>query len=268
MLELDEEARWLVHAGTFDAHLEQTRQRVAAAGPVLSRAQLYNANAKYLLASLSLGADLGNAHRASCGSAARRFHQDFFGPGRGIVAGLCQAIRERFRPEDGTAPPPDVPEAWVYWPITAGGLGLTNPLITSAQYDAASRDRKRVPAPASRWPGWDVQDNEWSAYYKHLLEPVAPAEPKETKVMKTLVDDFIQRGSTISAGQQKGLTAYWRWILYTYGPQILQRFGTFRFLITELVPLQLISQQRVQDTSLDGAEPGAGREADADDIPF
>ena len=70
--------------------------------------------------------------------------------------------------------------------------------------------------------------------------------------MKTLVDDFIQRGQKISAGKQKGLSPYWRWVLYTYGPQILQKFGTFRFLITELVPMQLIGEQRLQDSSLDG----------------
>jgi hypothetical protein len=79
------------------------------------------------------------------------------------------------------------------------------------------------------------------------------AEPKDTKVMKTLTDDFIQRGQTISAGKQKGLSSYWRWILYTYGPQILQKFGTFRFLIPELVPMQLIGEQRLQDSSLDSS---------------
>jgi hypothetical protein len=75
--------------------------------------------------------------------------------------------------------------------------------------------------------------------------------------MKTLVDDFIARGSDLSAGRQQGLTSYWRWILCTYGPQILRSFGTFRFLITELVPLQLISRQLVQDSSLDHAGPSA-----------
>jgi hypothetical protein len=38
-------------------------------------------------------------------------------------------------------------------------------------------------------------------------------------------------------------------VLALYGPQILQRFGTFRFLITELVPLQLIRRQRLESFS-------------------
>jgi hypothetical protein len=35
-----------------------------------------------------------------------------------------------------------------------------------------------------------------------------------------------------------------------YGPEILARFGTFRFLITELVPLQLISGRLLEASSL------------------
>jgi hypothetical protein len=79
--------------------------------------------------------------------------------------------------------------------------------------------------------------------------------------MKTLLDDFIARGSEISAGKQSGLAPYWRWVLCTYGPQILQRFGTFRFLITELVPLQLIRGRLVEDSSLDGTGPSTGGRA-------
>jgi hypothetical protein len=61
--------------------------------------------------------------------------------------------------------------------------------------------------------------------------------------MEALVNDFIRRGSEMADRLQQGLSAYWRWILYLYGPQILDFLGTFRFLITELVPLQLIIQK-------------------------
>jgi hypothetical protein len=136
--------------------------------------------------------------------------------------------------------------------LTAGGLGLQNPLVKAGQYAETHRQRKRLEPPPDRPPGWDTQENEWSEYYERLLQRLKEAEPKDTKVMKTLVDDFIQRGQKISAGKQKGLSPYWRWILYTYGPQILQKFGTFRFLIPELVPMQLIGEQRLEDSSLDG----------------
>jgi hypothetical protein len=264
MLELDDRGDWRVCAELFENHRAQTRDRIAAARSIFSRVQLYNANARYLLNALALDSPLGEVHRASVEDAVRRFHQELFGPGRGIVEGLSAAIRERFRPDGGDAAL--IPAAWVYWPITAGGLGLTNPLTIVGQYAEGYKQRTAVEKPDKRYPGWDRQNNKWSAYYTHLLRAIKPIEPKDTKVMKTLVDDFIARGGDVSAGKQRGLSSYWRWILYTYGPEILQRFGTFRFLITELVPLQLIGQQRLQDTSLD--EIKASVAAEGEDIPF
>jgi hypothetical protein len=252
MLELDEKGDWAVHAPTFAAHLEQSRQRLTAAGSLLSQVQVYNANVKHLVSSLALGVALGDAHRASVGQAIREYHDAFFGPGHGIVAGLATAIRERFLGDTG--PTRDIPEGWIYWPITAGGLGLRNPEIVAAQYAEGYRGRQPVAPPSARAVGWDILKNDWADYYAYLLEPVGDLQPADTKVMKTLVADFIARGSELSAGKQKGLSSYWRWILVTYGPQILQRFGTFRFLITELVPLQLISHQLVQDSSLEGSQ--------------
>jgi hypothetical protein len=246
MLELNEAGEWGVHPEAFQAHLEQARTRVSGAARLLSKVQVYTANSRYLSASLSLGAPLGEAHREATTAAVRAFHQEFFGPDEGIVAGLCAALRERFALGSDTP----IPEAWIYWPITAGGLGLRNPMITAAQYAAAYRERAAVLPPARRFPGWDRERNEWSALYGDLLEEIEPQEPKETTAMQALVNDFIARGGELSLGQQQRLQPYWRWVLSTYGPQILERFGTFRFLITELVPLQLIGEQHLQDTSL------------------
>jgi hypothetical protein len=265
MLELDEQGQWHVHAETFEAHRKQSRQRVGAARSVLSRVQRYNGDVKYLLSSLALGADLGETHRAEAERAVRQFHLSFFGTEQGVVAGLCEAIRERFLPAAGD--PADIPESWVHWPITAGGLGLRNPVLVAGQYAGGFRGRRAPALPETREPGWNVHVNPWAAYYQHFLNLVPPAEPSENRVMKTLLEDFIARGKEISAGGQEGLGAYWRWVLCTYGPQILQRFGTFRFLITELVPLQLISRQLVQDSSLGGERPAPGRDT-GEEIPF
>ena len=269
MLELDERGEWQVHEDTFATHLKQTRERVNAAPSILSRVQLYNANLKYLLESLTMGADLGESHRESAERAIGRFHHHFFSPDKGIVGGICEAIRTRF--DSNGRGLGDIPEAWVYWPITAGGLALRNPLVVAGQYAVAFRGRElSLPLPSSPpSPGWNRHDNEWSAFYRHLLAPFQPIGPSETKVMQTLVNDFIDRGKDISAGQQTDLDPYWRWILCTYGPQILQRFGSFRFLITELVPLQLISRQLVQDSSLEDGKPAEGEaEETGEAIPF
>jgi hypothetical protein len=75
-------------------------------------------------------------------------------------------------------------------------------------------------------------------------------------VMETLVKDFISRGTELSAGQQKTLSPYWRWVLYIYGPQILESFGTFRFLFSELVPLQILTSRQSADGGADDVEVG------------
>jgi hypothetical protein len=67
MLELDGLGSWTVHPKTYDAHLEQSRARLAAAPSVLSLVHLYNANLKYLLNAVVLGGPLGDAHRESAG---------------------------------------------------------------------------------------------------------------------------------------------------------------------------------------------------------
>ena len=64
---------------------------------------------------------------------------------------------------------------------------------------------------------------------------------------KTLINDFIARGAELSSGKQQKLAPYWRWVLYIYGPHIREALGTFHFLISELVPLQLTMRTRGQD---------------------
>jgi hypothetical protein len=76
-----------------------------------------------------------------------------------------------------------------------------------------------------------------------LTTEIQAGEPAANTVMETLVTDFIHRGSEMTNRHQAGLSPYWRWILSIYGPQMLDLLGTFRFLITELVPLQLIIQK-------------------------
>ena len=142
----------------------------------------------------------------------------------------------------------------MYWPVTAGGLGLRSALVLGGQYRQAMADRKdqRHDAPTTRPADGQYGDTGWTAFYEDQLVTLEPAKPRESKVMKAMVDDFIARGQEISAGRQAGLSDYWRWVLCTYGPEILDRFGTFRFLLTDLVPLQLIHEQLLHDSSLEG----------------
>lgn len=249
MLTLDQRGAWSVHEASFQQHLAQSRRNVTAAGVVLSKVDIINADLTHLARAVALGADLGDQHRTEVNAALIRFADDYFGPGQGIVAALCEDIVSLVGPltdVDQQAPPQVIPEAWLYWPITAGGLGLSNPYIMAGQYaEAVRRRRDRVAVPQRPAEAtWNTRDNQWARYYKQLLEPLDPVAPADTAATKSLTQDFIARGTTISQGAQTTLTSYWRWILSVYGPEIRERFGTFRFLNTELVPLQLLGARR------------------------
>ncbi len=250
MLELQEEGEWGIHEPTFRTFQQDTRKHVTAKHALLARVNLYNAQLRFLMASIGVAMDLGDAHRRSVNEALRRFEADFFGPGMGIAAGLRNSIRERYLGETQLS---HLPEGWMYWPITAGGLGLRSAGVLGGQYQQAFEKHRamRVPAPTTRPENWQRDNEEWSAYYSDQFKTLEPEGPKESKVMKALVEDFIARGQEISGGKQQSLSEYWRWILSIYGPEILDKFGTFRFLLTDLVPLQLIHEQLLHDSSLE-----------------
>lgn len=251
LLELNPEGQWQVHEPTFKSFLEDTRRSVSAKHAVLSKVTLYNGHLRYLTSALGLALDLGATHRRSINQTLHQFDADFFGPGNGIVGWLQREIQHRYL--QGTQIT-SLPESWMYWPITAGGLSLRCALVLSGQFQVAydARQKNPVAAPTSRPDNWQNGDSKWTAFYNHLHARLEPAKPNESAVMKTLINDFIARGQEISAGKQTSLSDYWRWILSIYGPEILERFGTFRFLLTDLVPLQLIHEQLLHESSLDG----------------
>jgi hypothetical protein len=242
MLELDEQGDWGVAQAVFDAHLAQAQDEVHEEQAILARVQKYNANFRFLKNALGATVHLGEVHRTAVQNAVAFYQLHFFAPDRSIVDGLVEEIHARFFAQDDVT----IPESWIHWPVTAGGLGLHNPLLDLSQY----RPVKKPSAPTEREPGWGQHNNAWAEFYRGCISEIPPVLPKETPQFKALVQDFIQRGKTISGGAQTDLSPYWRWVLAIYGPEILERLGSFRFLITELVPLQLISRQFLQDTSL------------------
>lgn len=271
LLALDQAGQWRVDASAFEAYLEQTRQQVARATSIIARIQVYNAGAAYLEQALALTIPLGEAHRQSVSQAIARWHYAFFDENQGIVDALRGAMRERFT---GAATAAALPEAWLYWPITAGGLGLRQVVMRTASYAEAFAQRQPPATPSDRAADWQRRVNDWSRFYGALLTAVKPIEPAANQVMETLVKDFISRGTSLSSGKQKTLSAYWRWVLYVYGPQILESFGTFRFLLSELVPLQLLTERYLEDPEASEAGistldrmSGAG-DMQAGDIPL
>ncbi|MFD0599573.1 reverse transcriptase domain-containing protein [Catellatospora coxensis] len=64
MLTLDQRGEWSVHEAAFQQHLAQSRGSVMAAGAVLSKVDIINADLTHLARGVALGADLGDGHRA------------------------------------------------------------------------------------------------------------------------------------------------------------------------------------------------------------
>lgn len=252
---LDADGQWTVNEAAFNQYLTQAREQVTRAPSTIARVEAYNAASAYLEHSLALRAPLGETHRRSVSMAVARFHHAFFQESGGIIEALRNLIAERFL---DTTSPIHLPEAWLLWPITAGGLGLRQPALLAASFAESFATRKALRVPEERREDWLRRSNDWARYYEALLPEVAPVEPAPNKVMETLVDDFISRGGDLSAGHQTSLSTYWRWVLYVYGPQILEWFGTFRFLFTELVPVQLITQRYFAAGDIEDSESSDG----------
>lgn len=251
LLTLDAQGHWETDAAGLEVEMERARRQIAHAPSILERVRQYNATLAHLEQSLALAAPLGEAHRESVRAAYARCQSTLFDSGTDATAALHGMVRERFMDTGVTA---ELPEAWLYWPITAGGLGLRQAQLRAESYAEAFARRTPVAVPDERPGDWQRRNNPWARFYRSLLTPISPVAPTPSAMMETLVKDFISRGADLSAGQQKTLSPYWRWILYIYGPQILESFGSFRFLFSELVPLQILTSRQSVDGGADEAE--------------
>jgi hypothetical protein len=265
LLVLDERGDWSVNLPKLEEHIEKTAQRLQTTSSIIGQVDVYNANMNYLMRAIAASAPLGNVHRQSIAQAIARFHYGLFGENQGISARLQKQLHERYLQgaRSGT-----IPEALLYYPITAGGLGLNNGMIVEACFATTYRKRNATALPEKRPRDWQYRSREWGMFYIDPMVEVKPAKPEQTTMMESLVKDFIERGSSLTSGRQQDLSYYWRWILYIYGAQILETFGTFRFLIEELVPMQLIVQQRMGDSSLFEDSEAGQAPSNMDDIPF
>ena len=249
LLELNEVGEWLVSEQAFADYLSGARNNVHAKNAVLAKVTTYNEHLQHLTYSVGLAMDLGKPHRESVNLALARFHDRFFDDATSISDGLRACIQERYGTQEADREMQiQLSESWMAWPITAGGLGLRLANILSGQYQIAfdERQAKRKPVPSKRVAEWQYDDSAWHEYYSDQLVDLEPAACRESKRMDQLVEQFIARGKKISGGQQEGLSEYWRWVLSIHGQSILDQFGTFEFLMTELLPLQLIQEKLMQ----------------------
>ena len=220
---------WRIDEDSFRALVDRTRARLEAAPSVLRAVRIWGDEARYLAGALVCDTPLGWAddnHGHLCTAAMRRFH-DEVAPG-GLESWLRAKIVDRLGHEPSTA--------WLRWPITAGGLGLYDPMI-----DLCTRKLVRPELPSE--PPDETGSQAWGKLYEASHMPCPPLKPSEDAMSQARVKDFIARGSQVQGKKQEGLKPYWRWILAAHGDDILETFGTFRFLSHHLIPLELVSQR-------------------------
>ncbi len=244
VLRLGGDTGWRLHEPMLERLQDWARRQVEAGGTTLEMVRAYNDAIRFLLSVLGLSVDLGPDHLHEAAGRLAVLQRDLFGPGRGIAAELHARLSQQFR--DSRLQQRGLPESLLYWPVTAGGMGLMQPLLSIAAY-ARGRVKVAVPAvppnrPLAGSDGW-LNALEWRTFYNKLIVACPAQPPSETPAFAGLVQDFIARGTEVAGRRQVGLKPYWQWILYTYGPPLLDALGTFRFLLTELVPLGLIFER-------------------------
>jgi hypothetical protein len=255
MLRLTAEGAWELDGPSWERFQAILRRQLSRPMPVLTLISIYNDALRYILKFLGFLAPLGPAHREQIAQAVAQMHNSLFGEG-------CGVLEEARRRGQGGAAHERLPEALFYWPLTAGGLGLFNPVAALAAYHQAALDWKEPQPPGDGRREWQAWEDPWLLYLQGWLNPIQPATPAPTPGLEALLADFVARSGEVAGKpaperknrrrrkQRVNLSVYWQWVVYTYGPQLLDALGTFRFLITELVPLQLIVLNRIAASSL------------------
>ncbi len=224
---------------------------------LIDAVRAYNEALGLFTSTLAIRRPLDASHRVAIGQALTHFERGVLGE-----AGALEWCRARLAPDARDA----LTEALLHWPITAGGLGLAHAHVDVARFERQWQGRQIVPAPEKRAPSCEVRETDWGRFFAQWSNELVDVRVDASPQMEALITDFIQRGSEVGGRHQSNLSSYWRTIVQMYGPDILERFGTFRFLLTELVPLRLITHG---DASLSDLGPASSNDHDTyDDIPF
>lgn len=200
---------------------------------------VYNTHISFFLKSFAIGYPLGKQHVEQINQTVAQFGKQLLGNQENIFEVLKQRLITKFPHMEQAIQ--NLPEAWYYWSLTAGGFALQNPFCHIVSIAESYKNLTHLPK--NDFEGLDKRQIEMKlkdifVFYKN--RQLTPVAPKSTPVMQGLMNDFIDRGTEVSGKKQNGLGIYWQWLLYTYGYQLLDNFGTFRFLLTELVPLETI----------------------------
>ncbi|KAJ3129755.1 hypothetical protein HK098_000124 [Nowakowskiella sp. JEL0407] len=107
--------------------LEETKRSI------LTFVNIYNSYIRFFLkmfAANPISYVLGDEHLRIIGDCIAEIHDSVVG-GESVIGYLEKIVRKRYLGESGIE---RIAEAWFYWPITAGGLAVINPLVTLSAF--------------------------------------------------------------------------------------------------------------------------------------
>lgn len=268
-LELTGDGAWMPSEPAIAEATALARQKIGEARSLLDAVAVANTHLRRFVAALAPSAPLGPEHLSRVGERVTRFQETIF------EGGLHAHLTRRVTSLAPGAWIDRIPRAWLHWPLTAGGLGLVDGHVELAPFAHAPPPTPIASDEADEVDETDeatveTEDGVLASQYDERLTPHTPAAPEENPVLDGLAADFVKRRSEIHGGAASAnaspsgaeLAPYWRWVLSTHGPDILAAFGSYRFLLHQLLPIHLIQSRRFRK-----ATPRPDATGD-DDIPF
>lgn len=238
-LSLNQDGNWKINQDAVAKFAQTLSKQLNNTSSVFDLCNVYNTHISFLLKSFAIGYPLGKEHIESINQTIAKFEKQLLNNQESIFEVLKKRLITKFPQMEEAIQ--KLPEAWYYWSLTAGGFALQNPFCHIVSITESYKNLSTFYK--TSFEGLDKQQIDTKlkdVFVFHRHRQLMPIAPKSTPVMQGLMNDFIDRGTEVSGKKQNGLGIYWQWLLYTYGYQLLDSFGTFRFLLTELVPLETI----------------------------
>eukprot|EP00382_Lankesteria_abbotti_P002383 CAMPEP_0113847850 /NCGR_PEP_ID=MMETSP0372-20130328/2116_1 /TAXON_ID=340204 /ORGANISM="Lankesteria abbotti" /LENGTH=276 /DNA_ID=CAMNT_0000817199 /DNA_START=264 /DNA_END=1091 /DNA_ORIENTATION=- /assembly_acc=CAM_ASM_000359 len=253
LLDLHDDGTWHVSPQRYAKFKERIAMRLLKETSVFNAVQVYN-NATFMLRR-NLGpalALLGESHWRDIAIATMAdFHENTFseihentnseihentnseihenttsenagvGARRGVVDLIRNLIHSRFQISLSS-----IVEAWYYWPLTAGGLSLENPVLNAMSVLFGMRVYKKevkgLCTPTS--VPWDALANVSCLFADEQ-------HPQHAKLVNSWSEEFNERRRELFGDDDnEDIRPYWKWMISTYGEQIRSTFSMFNFL--------------------------------------
>jgi len=126
LLAMDQKGNWVADDAGVEKVKEIMKMRLEKSTSVLAWVRSYNAHVNFLVRNLGEPCHaLGSTHVDTVCKVLASIHSGINGVG--VFKHLQTELANRFKERNLAV---TIPEAWFYWPLTAGGLGVVNPFLT------------------------------------------------------------------------------------------------------------------------------------------